>query len=53
MNKVLKKVEKNEIEEVKSKFKISNSIETSAKTGENIEAAFLNLVQDIYRSSEI
>lgn len=32
---------------------ISNSIETSAKTGENIETAFLNLVQDIFKHLEL
>ena len=42
-----------EIEEMKSKFGLNNSINTSAKTGENIENAFLILARNMLKNYEV
>ena len=39
-----------EIEEIKFKFGLFNSIETSAKNGVNIDKAFEILVRSIYKN---
>ena len=39
-----------EVEEIKFKFGLYNSIETSAKTGKNIDKAFEILVRNIHKN---
>ena len=39
-----------EVEHIKFQFGLFNSIETSAKTGENIDKAFEVLARDIYKN---